>query len=120
MLEYEKLANLSLYDRPARLSWPRTHKFSLSPEGVEAESSYRECVVVSRAENGRASFDAARTLWAEKLSLDVDDGLYLAEIGNGPVNLAKIIEALDACGKSRADAIRALERLMARGMVSPV
>lgn len=105
-------------ERPPKMRWPRSQRFTLSPTGAEAERSYRELIVASRSTSGRASFDAARTEWAKALSLQPDDGLYLAEVAAGPIGLSKIIEALETCGKTKKDAITAVERLVDAGLIS--
>jgi hypothetical protein len=92
----------------------------LSTTGTEAELSYRELIVASRAQAGRASFDAARASWAGTYRLQADDGLYLAEVAPGGVNLTQIIAALEACGKTRPDAIAAMERLLDAGLIAPI
>lgn len=105
-------------DRPPPMRWPRAQRFTLSTRGTEAEASYRELIVASRAHEGRASFDAARAAWAGTYSLQVDDGLYLAEVRPGPVNLTQIVAALETCGKTRTDALTAIGRLVDAGLVS--
>ncbi len=108
-----------MMDSPsARLRWPRSRKFALSPRGYEAEQDYRERIVASRANAGRDSFDSARAAWAVAHNLQPDDGLYLAEVKSGPINLVQIIAALEACGKTRPDAISAMERLDDNGLLS--
>jgi hypothetical protein len=109
---------VTLDERPPKLRWPRSHRFALSERGRTAELEYREKIVTARAEPGRASFDAARTAWAASHGLNVDDGLYLAELAGGPVTLPQIVAALETCGKNRVDAIAALERLADAGMIS--
>ena len=47
-----------------------------------------------------------------------DDGLYLGEVGGGPVGLEQIVESLQSCGKTRKDALTALERLLDAGLIS--
>jgi hypothetical protein len=106
-------------ERPAKLRWPRSQKFVLSARGVEAETSYRELIVASRDGAGRASFDQARATWAGNYQLEADDGLYLAEVKAGAANLPKLIAALETCGKTRPDAIAAIERLVDQGFLSP-
>ena len=91
----------------------------LSARGQQAETSYREQIVTSRAEPGRASFDAARAAWAQAHGLAADDGLYLAEVARGPVTLSQLVSSLETCGKNRLDAIAALERLSDAGLVAP-
>jgi|CXWL01.1.fsa_nt_gi flagellar basal body P-ring protein FlgI len=111
---------MTLSDRPSKLRWPRAQRFSLSTQGAAAESAYRDQIVASRTETGRASFDAARKAWAQTHALQVDDGLYLAEVAGGGVSLTQIVESLENCGKSRSDAIAALERLADAGMLTPL
>lgn len=106
-----------LRDPPKRLSWPRSQRFALSERGKDAERSYRESVVASRSEGGRASFDVARADWAKQFGLEPDDGLYLAEVSSGPINLQHVVAALETCGKSRKDAIESLERLIQLGCI---
>lgn len=108
-----------LLDRPPRMRWPRSQKFMLSPRGDEVELAYRATIVASREQAGRGSFDSARALWAKSNNLQPDDGLYLAEVRSGPVTLQQIIEALETCGKTRRDAIAAMERLVDAGMITP-
>ena len=111
---------MTLEDRPRPLRWPRSQRFTLSSTGTEAESSYRSLIVASRAQAGRASFDAARAAWAGTYHLQADDGLYLAEVAAGGVNLSQIIAALETCGKTRTDAIAAMERLIDAGLIAPL
>ncbi len=107
-------------DRPPKLRWPRSQRFSLSEQGAAAEKGYREQIVASRTESGRGSFNTARQAWAVANGLQADDGLYLAEVLGGGVSLAQIIESLETCGKTRVDAIAALERLADAGMLQPL
>ncbi len=109
---------MTLSDRPPKMRWPRAQRFSLSTQGSAAETAYREQIVASRQTMGRASFDAARVAWAATHGLQVDDGLYLAEVASGPVSLPQIVGSLESCGKSRTDAIAALERLADAGMLT--
>jgi hypothetical protein len=109
---------MTLDERPPRLRWPRSQRFTLSKRGQEVEAAYRQQIVASRAEPGRASFDAARAAWAHTHGLLADDGLYLAEIASGPITLPQLVNALETCGKSRLDAIAALERLDDAAMIS--
>lgn len=111
---------MSLRDPPPRLRWNRSQRFVLSPRGREVEEEYLTRIVASRENAGRDrdSFDAARTTWAQVHRLQPDDGLYLAEIRPGPLNVAQLIERLVACGKSRNDAIAAMERLVDSGLVA--
>jgi hypothetical protein len=110
---------MTLENRPRPLRWPRSARFTLSPTGTEAEASYRSLIVASRAQAGRVSFDAARAAWAATYHLEADDGLYLAEVAAGGVSLSEIIAALESCGKTRTDAIAAMERLLDGGLITP-
>lgn len=105
-------------ERPPKLRWPRSHRFVLSERGIGAELEYREKIVTARGEPGRASFDAARTAWAASYGLSVDDGLYLGELSQGAITLAQLVTALESCGKSKLDAIAALDRLAEAKMLS--
>jgi hypothetical protein len=105
-------------DPPSRRRWPRSQRFALTNTGRDAEASYRSSIVSSRTQEGRASFDAARSTWAESFRLLPDDGLYLGEVASGPTNLEQIVKALEACGKTRKDALTALERLFDAGLIS--
>jgi hypothetical protein len=106
-----------LEDPPPRRRWPRSQQFTLTDRGSDAESSYRSVIIASRAQQGRASFDAARSAWAESFHLQPDDGLYLGEIRGGPISLERIVEALETCGKTRKDALAAMERLFGAGLI---
>lgn len=105
---------------PMPRRWPRAQRFALSAAGSDAEASYRSGIVASRHEEGRASYDAARRAWATTFRLEPDDGLYLGEVRSGPVSVAEMVESLDSCGKTHRDALAALERLLDRGLVTPV
>ncbi len=98
--------------------WPRSQRFSLSRLGSEAEASYRSAIVEARAREGRAAFELARTAWADALRAEPDDGLYLGELRQSALNLQQLVEALETCGKTRADAFAALERLEDLGLVT--
>ena len=109
-----------LGDRTPKMRWPRAQRFVLSPRGIDAERRYRESIVASRGTEGRTSFDAARAEWARSLQLQPDDGLYLGEVSSGPIGLGQLVSALESCGKTRRDAISAVERLVDAGLVSAV
>lgn len=106
-------------DRTPPARWPRMQKFALSPRGLQAEAAYRDAIVASRSREGRESFDGARTAWAAQFALQPDDGLYLAEVRDRPVNLQQVVAALETCGKRRVDAVAAIERLVDAGFVTP-
>lgn len=97
--------------------WRRAQLFSLSELGIGAESAYRSTIVAARATEGRASFDAARTAWAQAFRVEPDDGLYLAELHQAPTTLERLVDALETCGKTRKDALVALERLFDAGLI---
>lgn len=111
---------MSLQDIPPKRRWPRSQKFALTEKGREAEVAYREEIRASRdqAGRGRDSFDAARAAWAERFAIQPDDGLYLCEAAGDPKNLQELTDALEACGKSRSDALAALSRLVDQGLFS--
>jgi hypothetical protein len=100
--------------------WPRSQRFSLSSLGVEAETAYRSAIVEARNREGRAAFDEARTGWAQALRVEPDDGLYLGEIRQAALNLQQIVDALETCGKTRTDALSALERLEDLGLITAI
>jgi hypothetical protein len=105
-------------DTPKRLRWPRSQRFTLSDSGLEAEATYRSSIVASRMDEGRASFDRARVEWAERLGIQPEDGVYLCEIRARPLRLGDIVEALEACDKTRQEAVDALGRLLDAGLVA--
>jgi hypothetical protein len=107
-----------LQDPSPRRRWPRSQLFSLSAKGTDAEARYRTTIIASRAQEGRASFDAARSAWAAAFRVQPDDGLYLGEARSGPIKLEQLVEALETCGKTRKDAVAALERLVDAELLS--
>jgi len=109
---------MSLQDPPPRRRWPRSQRFTLSAQGLAAEESYQSSIVASRLAEGRASFDSARASWAAALHLESEDGLYLSEVKEGPKTMQQIVEGLETCGKTKKEAIAALERLVDAGLVS--
>src|SRR5688500_18285221 len=106
-----------LTDRAPKSRWPRSQRFALSAKGVEAEAAYRASVAAVTGVGGRAGFDAARAAWASGLSVQPDDGAYLGELRPGAQSLNQVVEALETCGKTRADALFALGRLVDAGLV---
>jgi hypothetical protein len=100
--------------------WPRSQRFRLSTAGREAGASYLEVIVEARRESGRKSFDAARTEWAARLTLDASDGLYLGELQNGPKTIAEMAASLDGCGPAPSDVRKAVERLVRLRMMEPI
>ena len=108
-------------DRPPRARWPRNQRFTLSPTGIAAELAYRTEIVASRAREGRASYDSARAAWATAHGIEPDDGLYLGELTGKPKNVQEVATAVESCGKSRHDALSAMERMFdARLIVADV
>lgn len=105
-------------ERKAKRRWPRTQRFVLSERGVSAAQAYMDDIVASRSAEGRSSYDAARTKWAQTYAIEPNDGLYLAEIKAGPIRLEHILAALESCGETRKDAIAALERLLDAGLIT--
>jgi hypothetical protein len=100
--------------------WSRSDRLCLSAAGRTAESAYRSTIVASRTTGGRASYDAARAEWAEPLTLQPDDGIYLGALEAGPRRFAEVVDALDDCGKTADDAKKSLRRLMRAGLVEIV
>jgi hypothetical protein len=97
--------------------WRRAQCFSLSELGTGAEAAYRATIIAARTTQGRASFDAARAQWAQSFRVEPDDGLYLAELHQSPTTLERMVDALETCGKTRKDALVALERLFDAGLI---
>lgn len=107
-------------DQNPKPRWSRSQRFQLSSTGQEAQTSYGEMIVQSRATAGRQSLDAARVAWATRLALDSNDGLYLSELHEGPRTILELAAALDGCGPSREDVRVAVERLVRIRMVNLV
>lgn len=105
-------------DRPPKRRWPRTQRFVLTERGTAAAQAYMDDIVASRSAEGRPSYDAARTKWADDWKVQPNDGLYVAEIKGGPIRLEHILESLESCGETRKDALAALERLLDAGLVA--
>ena len=74
-------------------------------------------ILESRELEGRSSFDAARLAWAQGLSLESADGLYLGELQSGARTLEELVRALEPCGTTRQEIRAAIDRLTAAGMV---
>ncbi len=104
-------------DQPAeRLRWSRAHRFTLSARGRDAELAYREGIVSSRLQPGRASFDAARATWAARYAVQADDGVYLCELAADGATLSQLLTAVTVSGQTRQDVVAALNRLDDVGM----
>lgn len=103
-----------------RTNWSRSQRFRLSAAGREAGNNYLEVIVAARGASARKSFDAARAEWAARLGLELNDGLYLGELLEGPKTIAEIAAALDGCGPTPADVRKAVERLVRLRMMELV
>jgi len=103
-----------------RTKWSRSQRFRLTPAGRQAGDAYRRDIVASRVEAGRNSFDAARSEWAARLSLEPTDGLYLGELLEAPRTIPEIVASLDGCGPQRAEVRAAIERLVQLRMMELV
>ena len=103
-----------------RTKWSRSQRFQLTPAGREAGANYRDVIVAARSEAGRKSFDAARAEWAERLTLEASDGLYLTELQSGPKTIAEMAASLDGCGPAPSDVRKAGERLVRLRMMELV
>lgn len=106
---------MSTQPRPHR-AWPRSQQFVLSETGRQAALAYQEQLHTSQAQQGRASFEAARAAWSATHGVQPDDALYLSELVTGSRKLEHLVEALRDCGHTRADAVDALGRLMDAGL----
>lgn len=104
-------------DGPKR--WPRGQKFTLSPEGVAAELSYRTCVVAART-SGRSALDAALAGWAGPLKLAPGDGIILGELRDSRMGVPDLCRRLEDAGIPATEVRSALERLVAAGVVAPL
>ena len=109
-----------IFEKAPGRRWPRSQRFALSDKGIEAETSYRELIVAARAEEGRASFDAARGVWAARYALEPGDGLFLGEVQSGPRTLDEIFRALESCGSTRDEVRGAVGRLTTAGLMEAV
>jgi hypothetical protein len=109
-----------LDERPTKRRWPRSQKFILSEKGVTAEADYRAVIVSSRsdASAAREAFDAARAGWARTWAVESDDGLYLGEVASGPKTLEQLVAALEACDKTKQDALEAVGRTFDAGLLT--
>ena len=110
---------LSAPPQTAARRWPRGQRFSLTPQGGDAEVAYRASVQDARA-LGRNALEAAERRWAESLGLLPCDGVVLSELRPGRRSLADLGRALESCGTS-ADEIRTrVGRLVEKGLVEPL
>lgn len=100
-----------------RTNWSRSQRFRLSPAGREAGHNYLEVIVAARGPSARKSFDAARADWAARLGLELNDGLYLGELIEGPKTIAEIAASLEGCGPTPGDVRKAVERLVRLNMI---
>jgi hypothetical protein len=100
-----------------RAKWPRFFRFALTERGREAERAYREEIVASRAQVGRASFDDTRASWAKRFAIEPDDGLFLCELRESAKTRAELAAAVIQCDRSADDVKAALERMWDVGLV---
>ena len=73
-----------LRDPSPRRRWPRSQRFALTDKGRDAEASYRSSIVSSRSQEGRASFDAARSIWAELSRPENTEATGISEVMRSP------------------------------------
>lgn len=99
--------------------WPRGQRFSLTPQGSEAEAAYRASVQDARA-LGRTALETAERRWAELLGLSTCDGVVLSELRPGRRSLADVVRALEACGTSAPEIRTCVDRLVEKGFVEPL
>ncbi len=92
--------------------WPRAQRFELSGYGRTIVAAYRSRIRAVGARGDHAIFEHARNEWAEQYELLPDDGVYLAEIEDGPRTLAQLSEVLAACHQSREDVAKSVGRLV--------
>jgi len=103
-----------------RPRWPKGQRFQLSAAGREAGVTYRAAITASRAEAGRASFDAANSDWAKRLNIESADGLYFGEMQKGPRTIDEMVASLEGCGPARSDIRTAVDRLVKLQLLEPV
>ncbi len=101
-----------------RRAWTRLQRFAITEAGQLAEAGYRAVITESRARSGRASYDEAREAWGKQFGVRADDAIFLAEIIGGARTSAALVEALDVCGKTRAEVLDGLERLAEAGLIA--
>ncbi len=104
-------------DRPKR--WPRGQKFTLSPEGVAVEATYRAAVAGARL-SGRAALDAALAAWAMPLHVQPGDGVVLSELRAARRGIPELCRALEEAGIEPDEVRGAVDRLVAAGAVAPI
>lgn len=103
-----------------RTTWSRSQRFRLSTAGREAGNTYLEVIVAARGASARKSFDAARAEWAARLGLELNDGLCLGELLEGPKTIAEIAASLEGCGPTPGEVRKAVERLVRLDMIELV
>lgn len=104
----------------ANRRWPRSERFELSESGRKAAQSYLDMIVASRAEEGRRAFDEARKRWSDEFGVSAEDALCMREMVSGATTLVALVEQLDGCGPDRKQVKEALERMLEKGLISPI
>jgi hypothetical protein len=79
--------------------------------------AYRKGLVDAGSRRDHGAFASASASWAAKFELHPDDGMYLTEIGERPLTLSQLGEALAVCSQSQEDIKRCLVRLLGVGLV---
>jgi hypothetical protein len=110
----------SIFGRDEGPRFARGQKFRLSTGGIEAQERYQEAVRASHEQGGRAAFDAAANTWAAASGLRPGDALYLCELGATTRTLQELVESLENCGATKADAKAALQRLITARLAEAV
>jgi hypothetical protein len=102
-----------------KVRFGRAQKFRLSPKGTEAMTAYSAMIESAKEGSGRAQFDAARAAWGTSLGLQVEDGLFLVEFGEGRT-IPEAARNLESCGTTAKEVKAAVVRLMGLGLIEPV
>ena len=85
-----------------------------------AAQAYLDMIVASRAEEGRRAFDDARARWSEEFGVTAEDALCMREMVPGATTLVALVEQLDGCGPDRKQVKEALERMLEKGLITPI
>lgn len=104
----------------ANRRWPRSERFELSETGQKAAKAYLDTIVASRAEEGRRAFDEARKRWSDEFGVGEEDALCMREMVAGATTLVDLVEQLDGCGPDRKQVKEALERMLEKGLITPL
>ncbi len=104
---------------PGSLRWPPRQRFLLTQLGREACEERGEAIAASRAANeGRDGLEQREREWADRRSIEPGDGIFLAELLEGPQTASQLAERLADFGSTRAEAQAALDRLFKAGLVA--